>query len=193
MNLSKSIILVGIKHSGKSTQGKELAKHFGIDFFDTDDVIKELTTKSPREIYNNEGKESFLGAEKLACKFLNSKLAEKPIIVATGGGICENQDALRFLNLNSIFVYLSIDESIAIERILSKAKTDGQKIIDQDSLPSYIAKKNPHTISDVRNYFHNFYDERTKKYSMLADITINQEKKSIKEITSKIISCIEKI
>ena len=39
MNLSKSIILIGIKHSGKSTQGKELAKHFGTSFFDTDDVI----------------------------------------------------------------------------------------------------------------------------------------------------------
>lgn len=192
MNLAKSIILIGIKHSGKSTQGKELAKHFDIEFFDTDDVIKELTLKSPREIYNNEGKESFLGAEKLACKFLNSKLSQNPIIVATGGGICENQDALRFLNLNSIFVYLSIDESIAIERILQEAQTDGEIITNQDSLPSYIAKKNPHTISDVRNYFHNFYEERTKKYSMLADITIEQGNNSINQITNNILSSIEK-
>lgn len=189
MALDKSIILVGIKHSGKSTQGRALAAKFNCDFFDTDDVIQELMQKSPREIYNTEGKESFLGAEKLACQHLKSILESKPVIVATGGGICENDEALRYLATNSIFVYLNVDEKIAADRIVREAKTDEKNnIIDQSSLPSYIAKKNPATIDDVRAHLHNFYEERTKKYSMLADITINSGNLSAKKVTEEIVS-----
>lgn len=192
MALNKSIILVGIKHSGKSTQGRALAARYNCEFFDTDDVIQELMGKSPREIYNTEGKESFLGAEKLACQHLKSTLETKQIVVATGGGICENEEALRFLATNSIFVYLNVDEKTAADRIVREAKTDGKNnITDQSSLPSYIAKKNPATIDDVRTYFHNFYEERTKKYSMLADITINPGTMPPAKVTEKIVSSLD--
>ncbi|MBQ1794978.1 MAG: shikimate kinase, partial [Treponema sp.] len=49
--LNKTIALMGIKHCGKSTQGKILAKKMGSDFYDTDEVIAEQTGKSPRQIY----------------------------------------------------------------------------------------------------------------------------------------------
>ena len=117
----------------------------------------------------------------------------KKIIVATGGGICDNNEAIRFLTTNTVFIYLFVDEKTAIERIIREAQTDGEKITNQDSIPSYLAKKNPQTISDLRNFFHNFYVERTKKYSMLADITINQGDSSIEENTKKIISAIKPI
>lgn len=188
MNLTKSIILLGIKHSGKSTQGRALAAKYNCEFYDTDDVIQELTGKSPREIYNNEGKDSFLGAEKLACQHLKSILETKPVIVATGGGICDNEEALRFLATDSLFVYLNVDEELAADRIVREAKTDGIIITDQSSLPSYIAKKNPATVDDVRAFFHNFYVERTKKYSMLADITIKQGSMPPAKVTAEIIS-----
>lgn len=192
MALNKSIILVGIKHSGKSTQGRALAARYNCEFFDTDDVIQELMGKSPREIYNTEGKESFLGAEKLACQHLKSTLETKQIVVATGGGICENEEALRFLATNSIFVYLNVDEKTAADRIVREAKTDSKNnITDQSSLPSYIAKKNPATIDDVRTYFHNFYEERTKKYSMLADITINPGTMPPAKVTAEIVNKID--
>ncbi len=193
MNLLKSIILTGIKHSGKSTQGKALSSYYNCPFYDTDSVIQELTGKSPREIYNDEGKDSFLSAEKLACQYLKSISENKKIIVATGGGICDNNEAIRFLTTNTVFIYLFVDEKTAIERIIREAQTDGEKITNQDSIPSYLAKKNPQTISDLRNFFHNFYVERTKKYSMLADITINQGDSSIEENTKKIISAIKTI
>lgn len=188
MNLQKSIILVGIKHSGKSTQGRALASHFKSEFYDTDDVIQELMGKSPRDIYNTEGKESFLGAEKLACQHLKSILESKPVIVATGGGICENQDALRHLSTNSIFVYLNVEEKTAADRIVREAKTDGNgNITDQSSLPSYISKKNPATVDEARQIFHNFYEERTQKYSMLADITIYPGSQKPQEVTEQIL------
>ncbi len=188
MNLAKSIILIGIKHSGKSTQGRALSARLNCEFFDTDDVILNLTKKTPREIFNNEGYESFLAAEQLACQHLQSVLKIKPSIVATGGGICENKKAISFLVANSIFVYLCVEEKTAIERIICEVKNDGNRILDLSSLPSFIARKNPTTIDEVRNLFHNFYEERSKKYSKLAEITIYSEKKSAKAITDEIIS-----
>ena len=52
----RSIILLGIKHCGKSTQGKLLSNHLGCPFFDTDDEVTKLTGKSPRELYIQLGK-----------------------------------------------------------------------------------------------------------------------------------------
>ena len=46
-----SIVLMGIKHCGKSTQGRIISKKLSVPFFDTDDVILEMTGKTPRQIY----------------------------------------------------------------------------------------------------------------------------------------------
>lgn len=193
MSEKHSIILIGIKHCGKSTQAKALAKHYKCDCFDTDDVIKELTDKTPREIYNAEGRDSFLGAEKTACQYLSAKIAKERIIVATGGGLAENEDAVRALTANSIFVYLYLDEDKACDRIIKEAKIKNDKITDPDSLPSYIAKKNPETINDVREIFHRFYLDRTAKYDMLCDIKIDQKNNSPEKITKEIISKVDSL
>ena len=113
-----SIILLGIKHCGKSTQGKLLAKHFSCPFFDTDDEVTALTGKSPREIYSELGKEAFIEAEKNACQNLVEKIlsqasastaqsqAEANVsVIATGGGICNNPAALEILHKIGKFVF----------------------------------------------------------------------------------------
>ena len=65
---------MGIKHCGKSTQGKILAKKMGAQFYDTDDVITEQTGKTPRQIYTESGEEGFKTAEKNACQFVAEKI-----------------------------------------------------------------------------------------------------------------------
>ena len=63
-----SIILMGIKHCGKSTQGRIISKKLSVPFFDTDDVVFEMTGKTPRQIYTELGNEGFQEAEEKACK-----------------------------------------------------------------------------------------------------------------------------
>ena len=72
-----SIILLGIKHCGKSTQGRLLSKHFDCSFFDTDDEVTALTGKTPREIYTEQGKEAFLEAERNACVRLSEEILKQ--------------------------------------------------------------------------------------------------------------------
>lgn len=165
----KSIILTGIKHCGKSTQARLIAKELNIQNFDTDDVITELTGKSPRQIYTELGAEGFMKAEIQACQHLKDTLKEEKAVIATGGGICNNSAALTILKSMGTFVFLDVDEATACDRIIDEI------VIDQEgmkNLPAYIAKKNPHTLEDVRTIFHDFFIEREQIYQQIADVTV---------------------
>ena len=164
--MKKCIVLMGIKHCGKSTQANFLSEYFKIPSFDTDDLIFELTGKTPRQIYTELGEEGFKNAEKSACIELKSRLekiqqtenSKKYIAVAaTGGGICNNAEAIKLLSEIGILVFLNADERTAANRIVKEVKIDVDgKLFN---LPAYIAKENPRTISDVRESFHKFYVE----------------------------------
>ena len=87
-----SIIIVGMKHSGKSSLGKGLASYFSLEFFDTDKIIEEKTNMSVRNLFVEKGEQAFKDAEVESCKFLLERVkTSNPLIIATGGGICDNQ------------------------------------------------------------------------------------------------------
>ncbi len=168
----KSIILMGIKHCGKSTQARLLGKKLGLPVFDTDTLVEDETGFSPREIYTQKGEQAFKDAETSACLNLKEKLLQKKTdaVIATGGGICNNTDAMEILKSMGVCVFLKADEKIAVERILKEA------VIAEDgsikNLPAYIAKKNPQSLEEVRDIFHLFYEERTKVYASVANVTV---------------------
>ena len=183
-------ILMGIKHCGKSTQGRLLSKNLNCLFYDTDDIIFELNKKTPRQIFSSCGEELFKNAEYEACAFLAKKIRaeNKTAVIATGGGICNNGRALNELHQLGKFIFLKTEESIACERIIREAKiqTDGSLV----NLPAYIAKKEPKDLQQVKNIFHDFFEERVKIYSSIADITIKMGKDSKEENLGKILEVI---
>lgn len=164
-----SYVLVGIKHSGKSTQGKFLAKKFSLPFYDTDEMVTSETGKTPRQIYTEDGADTFMKAETDVCAKL--KLLNKNFIIATGGGICDNENALAVLHDLGIFIFLRIPEQIAANRIIRKIyiKKDGS----MTGVPAYIAKENPENIDDIRKIFHGYYERRSQKYEQIADIVVD--------------------
>lgn len=192
----KSIILMGIKHCGKSTQAKRLSEHFGIDFFDTDDLITEIYKKTPREIYSTQGKDSFLNAEKYACQKLEQILSEKNkspfnAVIATGGGICNNPDAIDILRKLGILIFLDADEETSFKRILKEISIDEHGSFK--NLPAYISEKNPETLEDVKNIFHNFFENREKIYKNICDKTVKCPAVSKEENTASILKVLQNI
>jgi shikimate kinase len=184
---SESIILMGIKHCGKSTQGKLLAQKLNYPFYDTDDIIFEQTNKTAREIFNEGGQEAFMQAEENACTFILQK--RLPAVISTGGGICVNQKALDVLKQLGQFIFLEAEESICANRIVNKItqKLDGTF----ENIPAYIAKKNPHSISDIRIIFHDFYVERTSLYKQIADISFSVQNISKEENSEHLFSLLK--
>lgn len=180
------IILMGIKHCGKSTQARLLSNKLNIASYDTDDVICEITGKGPREIYNEGGQEAFKEAETEACRHLAQRIADKSelAVIATGGGICCNEDALAVLRPLGKFVFLNIPEVTVADRIVREVTEGADGSLE--NLPAYIARKSPHSILEVRSIFHNFYVEREKLYSKIADIRIDMGRESRETNAAKI-------
>lgn len=180
------IILMGIKHCGKSTQARLLSQKLGIASYDTDDIIGDMTGKSPREIYQTGGKDAFMAAETAACKKLAARLAEsgERAVIATGGGVCCNEAALAALRPLGTFVFLNAPEQAAADRIIREARElEGGGF---ENLPAYIARKSPRTILEVRAVFHDFYAERVALYSRAADITVDMGRAGKEENAAKI-------
>ena len=186
-----SIILMGIKHCGKSTQGRIISKKLSVTFFDTDDVVFEMTGKTPRQIYTELGNEGFQEAEEKACSFLLEKInssAEKNAVIATGGGICGNKKALDVLKKIGTFVFLKTPERIASFRVLREISVaqDGTIL----NVPAFIAKKNPRSVADAKKIFHDFFIERECIYEQLADVVIDMSSSSKEANAAKIIESV---
>lgn len=186
-----SIILMGIKHCGKSTQGRIISKKLSVPFFDTDDVVFEMTGKTPRQIYTELGNEGFQEAEEKACSFLLEKInssAEKNAVIATGGGICGNKKALDVLKKIGTFVFLKAPERIASFRVLREISVaqDGTLL----NVPAFIAKKNPRSVADAKKIFHDFFIERECIYEQLADVVIDMSSSSKEANAAKIIESV---
>lgn len=186
-----SIVLMGIKHCGKSTQGRIISKKLSVPFFDTDDVILEMTGKTPRQIYTEFGNEGFQDAEEKACSFLLEKInssAEKNAVIATGGGICGNKKALDVLRKIGAFVFLKTPERIASFRVLREISVAQDGTLS--NVPAFIAKKNPRSIADAKKNFHDFFIERECIYEQLADVVIDMSGSSKESNAAKIIEAV---
>ncbi len=184
------IILMGIKHCGKSTQARLLSERLAIASYDTDDLIFEETGKSPREIYTEGGQSAFKAAEAEACRNLAKRLLEsgERAVIATGGGICCNEDALAALRPLGTFVFLNVSEDTAADRIIREARElEGGGF---ENLPAYIAKNSPHSILEIRSIFHTFYEERTALYSQTAELKFDMARAGKEENAERIASLV---
>ena len=171
MKKDGSIILIGIKHSGKTSLGKQLAEHYGLPFVDIDFVIEKMTGKPPRQLYAEEGAGAFMYAEENACRKAAELIADKNAVIATGGGICDNPPALTFLRPLGKFVYLCVEEKIAADRIMAKVKKLSSGV--WQGLPAYIAARLPETEAECRAIFHTYFIERTAIYAGIAERAVN--------------------
>ena len=169
-----SIIIVGMKHSGKSSLGKGLAAYFSLEFFDTDKIIEEKTNMSVRNLFVEKGEQAFKDAEVESCKFLLERVkTSNPLIIATGGGICDNPEAIKILKSIGKFALLNVPEKTCLERILRNSKRTG-------SLPGYISRENPKSQDDIERIFHNFYERRMKSYKEIYDFEFFPSAKATK-------------
>lgn len=189
----KSVILLGIKHCGKSSQSVLLGKKLDLDTYDTDQVIVDMTGKSAREIYTESGEEAFKAAEAAACTFVSDKIAGcgRSAVIATGGGICMNPAALQILRPLGTFVFLCAKEDIASERIVREIKIDAEGNLC--NLPAYIAKRNPRSEKDVRDIFHEFYIDRDRMYSGISDIKVIMDNAPKAVNADRIIAALQKL
>lgn len=114
------IYLIGYMGCGKSTLGRRLAKHLGLQFIDMDHYIEERNCKSIPKIFAEDGEAEFRKKERHALE----ELAEfTDIVIATGGGAPCFFDNIDLMNKTGKTIYLNIHPNILADRLL-KSKTE---------------------------------------------------------------------
>ena len=125
MNSKSNIVLVGMKSSGKTTIGRIVAQKLGLRFTDVDAEVErrylELTGEklSFREIFQRHGKAHFRALETAALQALWADQNERPIVLATGGGVPLAEENRPLLKGLGTIVFLDVAQEVLLPRIVA--------------------------------------------------------------------------
>ena len=167
------IVLMGIKHSGKTSVGKMAAAALNLPFFDLDNLLEAQYSKerlfSFRELYMKLGEAGFRVLETTA---VNSISMKKEGILALGGGTIENVNAMETVKKADLLVFLDTEEEVLYKRI------------KKNGFPSFL-EKSPEKL------FSKLFLKRRSLYSKTADITLKLTNESPGEVLQLLIKEIE--
>ena len=109
----RSIYLIGMMGSGKTSTGRPLAKRLGYGFVDADAVIEQVAGCTIPEIFERDGEAGFRSIES---QVLNAISQRHSLVVATGGGVVSKPENWGQLH-SGIVVWLDVNRAQLIERL----------------------------------------------------------------------------
>jgi len=110
---ARAIMLTGFMGTGKSTNGRRLARRLGLDFLDTDDLVEEAAGKTIRAIFEEEGEQAFRDLETEA---LGRSLAGPRSVIATGGGIMLRAENVAMMKAGGPVICLQASPKTILSR-----------------------------------------------------------------------------
>ena len=111
----RSLYLVGMMGSGKTSTGRPLAERLGYGFVDADAVIEQAAGCSIPEIFQRDGEAEFRALEK---QVLSSISQRHSLVVATGGGVVTQQENWGLLH-SGIVIWLDVVQEQLLKRLQS--------------------------------------------------------------------------
>lgn len=111
-----SIALVGFMGAGKSLIAKGLSSKLGYDLVDLDLLIEQREGHSISDIFANKGEQYFREVEKEVLIGLN---LDRPMVLATGGGVVTDAKNTEYLSKNFTVVWLWASFSSICVRVQS--------------------------------------------------------------------------
>lgn len=164
----KTIVLIGMMGSGKTTIGKLLGEKLTLRSIDIDVIIEQNEKRTVSELFQNEGEKYFRNIERETIK---KNFTNKDLIISLGGGAFEDQLTQELLLKNSTVIYLKTSPNVILERI--KNNTNRPLL------------KNQMTVEKIQSIIL----QRQKNYE-LANITILTDNKNTDKIVEEILGVI---
>ncbi|MGI8570585.1 MAG: 3-dehydroquinate synthase [Methylocella sp.] len=114
----RSIVLIGLMGSGKTSTGRRLAQELGLEFVDADEEIEAAARLSITEIFARHGEDSFRDGER---RVMARLLCEGPRVVASGGGAFMNEETRARIALSGISIWLKADQDVLWRRVRKRS------------------------------------------------------------------------
>ena len=114
----RTVALVGLMGSGKTSIGRRLAAVLGARFCDADEEIERAAGRTVAEIFAERGEAEFRAGERRVIRRL---LGEPPHVLATGGGAFVQDETRALLNAHAVTVWLRADVDVLARRVARKA------------------------------------------------------------------------
>ncbi len=159
----KSITLIGMPGSGKSTIGRLLAQRLKTRFLDLDETIRDKEKKTHSQIMKESGEKELLKLE----EFYTLGLDFSSLVFSPGGSIVYSPKAMEKIKKESRVVYLELPLEEIKKRLGNEAENRG--IVG-------LAEKGVGKL----------FGERTPLYKKFADFTLNCSGLGVEEIIGKI-------
>jgi len=125
----RSIVLVGMMGSGKSSIGRRLAARLALPFVDADAEIEKAANMTIAEIFANQGEAYFRAGE---ARVIARLLESGPQVLATGGGAFMNPETRAAIRAKGISIWLKAPPDVLIKRI--KRRSDRPLLANDDPL-----------------------------------------------------------
>jgi shikimate kinase len=110
----RSIVLVGMMGSGKSSVGRRLAARIGIPFVDADAEIEKAAGMSITDIFAVRGEAEFRSGE---TRVIRRVLQGGPQVLSTGGGAFMDPETRAAVAASGISIWLNAEFDILMKRI----------------------------------------------------------------------------
>lgn len=162
----KSLALIGMMGSGKSSVGRLLAKEIKFDFFDSDIEIESASNLDIREIFEKYGEDYFRKAEFSIISRIISIKRNK--VLSVGGGAFARKETINILKKNCYVIYLKASIMTLTSRL--KNNLTARPLLNKKNL-----NKKLYELMKKRSIF---YED--------ADLILDVDKLHLNEIVKKI-------
>lgn len=109
----RSIYLVGMMGSGKTSTGRPLAERLGYGFVDADAVIEQAAGCSIPDIFDRDGEAGFRSLESQVLSAISQRHS---LVVATGGGVVTQPENWGMLH-SGIVIWLDVVPDQLLQRL----------------------------------------------------------------------------
>lgn len=147
--LDKSVVLVGLMGSGKTSVGRRLAAMLGMEFCDSDDEIVKAAGRPIPDIFAEFGEAYFRDGE---TKVLRRLMDGPPMVIATGGGAFASALNREIIATGGTSVWLTAALDVLWSRVKDKP---GRPLLDVPDpyarLAALAAEREPYySLADVK-------------------------------------------
>ena len=160
-----NIFLIGFMGAGKSTVARSLRDDFGMRLVEMDEQIEAEEGRSISQIFAESGEAYFRALE---TQLLENLEQEANIVVSCGGGVPMREENVAAMRRSGKIIYLS-----------ARPETIYERVKDFHTRPLLEGNMNVEYIEDL-------IAKRLPKYLAAADLTVETDGKSAREISEAV-------